>query len=127
MNMVTGAAGSIGSEIARQVLSFSPARVILLDQAESPLYDLQFELKNSKVHKTQFSQIEFVVANVKDRLRMDRIMQIYRPHVIYHAAAYKHVPLMEDNPYEALLVNVFGTKIVADLAVKSLKVSISRL
>ena len=116
--MVTGAAGSIGSEIARQVLSFSPARVILLDQAESPLYDLQFELKNSKEHKTLFSQIEFVVANVKDRLRMDRVVKTYRPHVIYHAAAYKHVPLMEDNPYEALLVNVFGTKIVADLAVK---------
>ncbi|OFY51978.1 MAG: hypothetical protein A2W85_03495 [Bacteroidetes bacterium GWF2_41_31] len=116
--MVTGAAGSIGSEIARQVLSFSPSRIILLDQAESPLYDLQFELKNNKNFKTQFEHIEFIVANVKDRLRMQRIMDVYRPQVIYHCAAYKHVPLMEDNPYEALLVNVFGTKIVADLAIK---------
>lgn len=116
--MVTGAAGSIGSEIARQVLSFSPSRIILLDQAESPLYDLQFELKNNKNFKTQFEHIEFIVASVKDRLRMQRIMDVYRPQVIYHCAAYKHVPLMEDNPYEALLVNVFGTKIVADLAIK---------
>ncbi len=116
--MVTGAAGSIGSEIARQVLNYAPARVILLDQAESPLYDLQFELKNSKAHKHLFGSIEFVIANVKDRLRLNRIMELYRPHIIYHAAAYKHVPLMEGNPYEALLVNVFGTKIVADLAVK---------
>ncbi len=116
--MITGAAGSIGSEIARQVLSYDPARVILIDQAESPLYDLQFEIKNNKNLKYLQGHIEFVVANVKDRLRMQRIFELYRPHVIYHAAAYKHVPLMEDNPYEALLVNVFGTKIVADLSVQ---------
>jgi len=116
--MITGAAGSIGSEIARQVLSYSPARVILIDQAESPLYDLQFEIKNNKKFNHLLGQIEFVVANVKDRLRMKRLFDTYRPHVVYHAAAYKHVPLMEENPYEALLVNVFGTKIIADLAVQ---------
>jgi len=116
--MITGAAGSIGSEIARQVLSYSPARVILIDQAESPLYDLQFEIRNNKKYNHLLGQIEFVVGNVKDRLRMKRLFDTYRPHVVYHAAAYKHVPLMEENPYEALLVNVFGTKIIADLAVQ---------
>ena len=116
--MITGAAGSIGSEIARQVLSYSPARVILIDQAESPLYDLQFEIRNNKKYNHLLGQIEFVVGNVKDRLRMKRLFDTYRPHVVYHAAAYKHVPLMEENPYEALLVNVFGTKIIADLSVQ---------
>ena len=116
--MITGAAGSIGSEIARQVLSYSPARVILIDQAESPLYDLQFEIRNNKKHNHLLGQIEFVVGNVKARLRMKRLFDTYRPHVVYHAAAYKHVPLMEENPYEALLVNVFGTKIIADLSVQ---------
>lgn len=116
--MVTGGAGSIGCEIARQVINYSPKRLIVVDQAESALYDLQFELKSNKKYEKIFDSIEFVVANVKDKFRMDNIFDIYRPDIIYHAAAYKHVPLMEQNPYEALLVNVFGTKVIADLAVK---------
>ena len=116
--MVTGGAGSIGCEIARQVLNYSPMRLIILDQAESPIYDLQFEINNTPSYNGLKSKIEFVVANVKDKFRMDNIFDIYRPDIIYHAAAYKHVPLMEQNPYEALLVNVFGTKVIADLSIK---------
>ena len=116
--MITGGAGSIGCEIARQVLSYSPKRLIILDQAESPIYDLQFEINNTKAFLNHLNKIEFVIANVKDKFRMDQIFDIYRPDIIYHAAAYKHVPLMEQNPYEALLVNVFGTKVIADLSVK---------
>ncbi len=116
--MVTGGAGSIGCEISRQVLNYSPKRLIILDQAESPIYDLQFEIKNTKEFQKYLKKIEFVIANVKDKFRMDNIFDIYRPDIIYHAAAYKHVPLMEQNPYEALLVNVFGTKVIADLSVK---------
>lgn len=116
--MVTGGAGSIGCEIARQVITYSPKRLIILDQAESPIYDLQFEIRNTKEFKQDLGKIEFIVANVKDKFRMDNIFDTYRPDIIYHAAAYKHVPLMEQNPYEALLVNVFGTKKIADLSVK---------
>lgn len=116
--MITGAAGSIGSELARQVLNHAPKRLILIDQAESAIYTLQYELNNSAKQKGNFHLIEFLVANVKDRFRMTGIMDLYRPDIIFHAAAYKHVPLMEENPYEALMVNVFGTKIMADLALK---------
>ncbi len=114
--LITGAAGSIGSELTRQVLNHSPKRVILIDQAESAIYALQYELKNSS-HQSS-SPVEFLVANVKDKLRMTAIMDLYRPDIIFHAAAYKHVPLMEENPYEAVMVNVFGTKVMADLALK---------
>ncbi len=116
--MVTGAAGSIGSEIVRQLLQYHPARVILIDQAESPLYDLQFEIKNDDKLRHVFEKALFIVANVKDNLRMEQIFSTYKPQIVYHAAAYKHVPLMEENPYEAVLVNVFGTKTIADLSVK---------
>ena len=116
--MVTGGAGSIGCGIARQILNYAPKRLIILDQAESPIYDLQFEINNSPSFKKSLNIIEYVIANVKDVFRMDHIFDIYRPDIIYHAAAYKHVPLMEDNPYEALLVNVFGTKVIADLSIK---------
>ena len=116
--MVTGAAGSIGAEISRQVLNYSPKRLIIIDQAETPMFDLQFEIHNSKEFSQYQNKIEFIVASVKDKFRMDKIISLYRPDIIYHAAAYKHVPLMEDNPYEALMVNIFGTKTMADLAKK---------
>ena len=116
--MITGAAGSIGSELARQVLNHAPKRVVLIDQAESAIYTLQYELNNTSKRRPDTHLVEFLVANVKDRLRMTSIMDLYRPDIIFHAAAYKHVPLMEENPYEALMVNVFGTKIMADLALK---------
>jgi FlaA1/EpsC-like NDP-sugar epimerase len=116
--LVTGAAGSIGSEICRQVMHYSPKKLILLDQAESPLYDLQFELKNNEPYKNLEIPMEFVIANVKDYRKMHEVFERFHPQVIYHAAAYKHVPLMEEFPYEAVFVNVFGTKNVVDLAVE---------
>lgn len=114
--LITGAAGSIGSEIVRQVIRYKPDRVILVDQAESALFELQQEI-GSHDHLKHFAhRMVYVVASVKDRLRMERLFRKYKPQIIYHAAAYKHVPLMEDHPYEAVMVNVFGTKLMADLA-----------
>lgn len=114
--LVTGAAGSIGSEICRQLMLYKPAKVVMLDQAESPMYDLQFELKNT--YKNDLDRMEFVIANVKDKARMEEVFELYKPQLVYHAAAYKHVPFMEENPYEAVYVNVFGTRNIADLAIK---------
>jgi len=114
--LITGAAGSIGSEIVRQVLHYKPKQVILLDQAESPMYELSLDLKNR--FENFDSTAECVIADVRDRLRIEKVFQAFGPDIIFHAAAYKHVPLMEDNPYEAVGVNVFGTKNVADLAVQ---------
>ena len=116
--MVTGAAGSIGSEICRQVLQHNPKCLVMFDQAESPMYDLQFELNNEEPYKHIAVPKEYVVGNVKDVNKMTEVFEKYQPQIIYHAAAYKHVPLMESFPYEAVFVNVFGTKIVADLAIK---------
>lgn len=115
--LVTGAAGSIGSEIVRQILHYDPKKVILVDQAESPLYNLEQEIQNSDLQR--FSKlIECVVADVKDYLRIEKLFETFKPDMLFHAAAYKHVPLMEMNPYEAVLVNIFGTKILADLSVE---------
>ena len=116
--MITGAAGSIGSEMCRQVLHYNPKMLIMLDQAESPMYDLQFELKNTPDFLNIVDRMVFVIANVKDQRRMKEVFETYRPQLIYHAAAYKHVPFMEENPYEAVFVNVFGTKNVIDLAIE---------
>ena len=116
--LVTGAAGSIGSEICRQVMHYNPARLIMLDQAESPMYDFQFEMNNNPDFAETKDRMAFVITNVKDPLRMREVFEQYRPQVVYHAAAYKHVPFMEENAYEAVFVNVFGTKLVADLAIE---------
>lgn len=116
--LVTGAAGSIGSEICRQVIQHNPRHLILLDQAESPMYDLQFELNNEEPYKHIAVPKDFIVGNVKDAVKMEEVFKKFKPQVIYHAAAYKHVPLMESFPYEAVFVNVFGTKNIADLAIK---------
>lgn len=115
--MVTGAAGSIGAEIARQALNFGPRTIILLDQAESALYDLQYEIESNNALSDYANLACYIVANIKDEYRMQQIFADYRPNIIYHAAAYKHVPLMESFPYEALLTNVLGTKVIADLAI----------
>lgn len=109
--LVTGAAGSIGSEIARQCIAFKPKTIILLDQAETPLYELELEL-NKHVGA------EVVIADVCNATRMRRVFDHYKPSYVFHAAAYKHVPLMENNPYEAINTNVFGTQNVANLAVE---------
>lgn len=111
--LITGAAGSIGSEISRQLSKYKYKQLILIDQAESALYDIQQELfSNNK------RNIISIVADISDKERIDEIFEIYRPHNVFHAAAYKHVPLMEGNPYEAIKTNVEGTKIVADISVK---------
>ena len=114
--LVTGAAGSIGSEICRQAMLYHPKQLIMLDQAESPLYDFQFEMNNTAEFKEMKDRMAFVITNVKDPVRMREVYEKYHPQVVFHAAAYKHVPFMEENPYEAVYVNVFGTKLVADLA-----------
>ncbi len=110
--MITGAAGSIGSEIANQVMHFNPKLLILIDQAESALYDLQ-QAFISKSYRNFLP----IVADIRDAHIMREYFERFRPQIIYHAAAYKHVPLMEENPYEAVKVNVLGSQIVMDLAV----------
>jgi FlaA1/EpsC-like NDP-sugar epimerase len=111
---ITGAAGSIGSEIARQVIKYSPKEIVLLDQAESALYQLERDLAEA-IHS---DSIFFYLADIRDEQRMERILQEHRPEIIFHAAAYKHVPMIESNPSEAIKTNILGTRIVADLAVK---------
>ncbi len=111
--LVTGAAGSIGSELVRQIIHFNPKKIVLLDQAESAIYDLVNELKEN--NQTLFEE---VIADVRNHERMENVFNYFKPQIVYHAAAYKHVPLMEMNPSEAISTNVGGTKIVADLAVK---------
>ncbi len=112
--MITGAAGSIGSELTRQILSFNPERVILIDQAESAMFDLEIELSEKFPEK----QFEIAVADICNEVRMENAFKLFKPELVYHAAAYKHVPMMENNPSEALYTNIKGTKMVADLAVK---------
>lgn len=112
--LVTGAAGSIGSEIVRQLARFSPKQIILIDQAESPLYHLELEL-NEKFPNVNF---EIIICDVNHKVRMRKIMEAFLPQIIYHAAAYKHVPMMENNPVEAVFTNVLGTRIIADLAIE---------
>ena len=116
--LVTGAAGSIGSEICRQAIQYNPTKLIMLDQAESPMYDFQFEMNNTPEFKEKRDKMAFVITNVKDPVRMRKVFEQYHPQVVFHAAAYKHVPFMEENAYEAVFVNVFGTKLVADLAIE---------
>ncbi len=110
--LVTGAAGSIGSEISRQLSNYNYKHLVLVDQAESALYDLQQELNQKG--KINFTAI---VADVRDKLRMSSIFEEYRPNKVFHAAAYKHVPLMEMSPYEAVKINIGGTKNIADLSI----------
>ncbi|MDZ4822273.1 MAG: nucleoside-diphosphate sugar epimerase/dehydratase [Flavobacteriales bacterium] len=110
--VVTGAAGSIGSELVRQLLAYGPKKIVLCDQSETPLFELENELKNSG----QLHWCEMVMGDVRQYDRMKRMMEYFRPHIVYHAAAYKHVPLMESNPSEAVLANVLGTKNLVDLA-----------
>ncbi|MES2140421.1 MAG: nucleoside-diphosphate sugar epimerase/dehydratase [Bacteroidota bacterium] len=112
--LVTGAAGSIGSEIVRQLIPFHPKKIILVDQAESPLYDMELELYDK--HKGQ--SYEVVMGDIRNKERMDNVFRTFKPQIVFHAAAYKHVPMMENNPSESILTNVFGTKTLADLSVE---------
>ena len=112
--LITGAAGSIGSEIVRQVARFRPQKLILIDQAETPLHDIRLMMAR------QFADIEAetIVSDICMKVRMEEIFEMYRPDYVFHAAAYKHVPMMENNPGESIRNNVDGTRIIADLAVK---------
>ena len=112
--MITGAAGSIGSEIMRQVASFNPYKLILIDQAETPLHDIRLELQDC----WRDIDAETIIADISNPTRMEDIFREYRPQYIFHAAAYKHVPMMEDNVSESIQINVYGTRTIADLAVK---------
>lgn len=112
--LVTGAAGSIGSEIVRQIINFNPKKIILLDQAESPLYDMEMEL-NDDHNKVSY---EIVIGDIRNTERLENLFRTFQPEIVFHAAAYKHVPMMENNPSESILTNVFGTKNCADLSVK---------
>lgn len=112
--MVTGAAGSIGSELCRQLCTFGLKQLLLFDSAETPTHNIRLELEE------KFPEVQFIpiIGDVRVEQRIEYVMQTYKPQVIFHAAAYKHVPLMEENPCEAVRTNVFGTRIVADMAVK---------
>ena len=112
--MITGAAGSIGSEIMRQVASFNPYKLILVDQAETPLHDIRLELQD----RWRDIDAETIIADISNATRMEEIFKEYKPQYIFHAAAYKHVPMMEDNVSESIQINVYGTRTIADLAVK---------
>ena len=112
--IITGAAGSIGSEITRQVAAMNPNSIILVDQAETPMHSLMLELNE----KYKQAPAEYIISDITDSVTMDKLFEKYRPDIVLHAAAYKHVPMMEFNPTEAVRNNIFGTKIIADLAIK---------
>ncbi|NUY80883.1 polysaccharide biosynthesis protein [Flavobacterium sp. MAH-1] len=113
--LITGAAGSIGSEITRQVYQFGPSRIIMLDQAETPLHNLTLEIAEAQDNGTQ---IFSVLADIRNKQALEQVFSTYKPDVVYHAAAYKHVPLMEEHPDQAIYTNVAGTKHLADLSLK---------
>ena len=112
--LITGSAGSIGSEIVRQIATFHPSQMILIDQAETPQHDIRLMLKNG------FPEVkaETIVTTIRNRERMETIFNQYRPDYVFHAAAYKHVPMMEDNPCESVQNNIDGTRVIADVSVK---------
>jgi FlaA1/EpsC-like NDP-sugar epimerase len=112
--LITGAAGSIGSEIVRQVAQFKPAKMLLIDQAETPQHDIRLMMAKD------FPDVpcDVVVASISRRTRMEFVFSDFLPEYVFHAAAYKHVPMMEDNPSEAVLNNIYGTKVIADMSVK---------
>jgi len=110
--LITGAAGSIGSELARQCLKFKPKLLVLLDQAESPLHELDLEFR--EVFQSHLHEV--VIGDVRNKERLTNVFNTFKPQIVFHAAAYKHVPMMENNPSESILTNILGTKTVADLA-----------
>ena len=112
--LITGAAGSIGSEMVRQVAIYRPKELVLIDQAETPMHDVRIYM--AKNHPDILTHT--IVTTICNPSRMEEIYRAYRPEYVFHAAAYKHVPMMEDNPSEAVQNNIYGTRVMADLAVK---------
>ena len=112
--LITGAAGSIGSEISRQVFLYNPKKIIILDQAETPLHELSLELKKSKSE----IKIRSILLDIKDYDSLENVFKIFKPDFVYHAAAYKHVPIIEENPIQAVNTNILGTKNLSDLSLK---------
>ncbi len=112
--LITGAAGSIGSEMVRQIAQFHPERLILIDQAETPMHDIRLFMARNY----SFIRCETIVGDITNATHMEQIFSLYKPEYVFHAAAYKHVPMMEDNPAMAVQNNVYGTRVIADLAVK---------
>jgi FlaA1/EpsC-like NDP-sugar epimerase len=112
--LVTGGAGSIGSEIVRQLIKYHPSTIVIVDQAETPLHDLELELTSTK----NGAKLVFFLGDVRNENRMEEVFSTFHPQIVYHAAAYKHVPMMELSPSEAILTNVGGTKMIADLSLK---------
>jgi len=112
--LITGAAGSIGSEMVRQIAKFKPSVLVLVDQAETPLHDIRLMMVKNWPDVTAYT----IVGDITDEKRMEELFSLYKPEYVFHAAAYKHVPMMEDNPYESIENNVYGTRVIADLAVK---------
>ncbi len=112
--LITGSAGSIGAEIVRQVAAFHPSKMMLIDQAETPQHDIRLMMAN------EFPDVpcEVVVTSISRRTRMESVFRTFRPDYVFHAAAYKHVPMMEDNPSEAVMNNIYGTKVIADMSVQ---------
>jgi FlaA1/EpsC-like NDP-sugar epimerase len=111
--LITGGAGSIGSEIVRQISNYAHKNIIVLDKSESGIYAIQQEFRDTKNYN-----INFEIADIRNKTRIESIFKNYKPNIVFHAAAYKHVPLMEQFPYEAISVNILGTQIIADLAIK---------
>lgn len=120
--LITGAAGSIGSEMSRQVAKFNPSELVLVDQAETPMHDMRLWMNNFLKEQSSLSsslpKVETIVSSITDQEHMEKIFSEHRPEYVFHAAAYKHVPMMEDNPGQAVRNNIFGTRVIADLAVK---------
>lgn len=112
--MITGAAGSIGSEMVRQIALYHPAKMILVDQAETPMHDIRLMMHDEHPD----TEAHTIVADIADEKMMRTLFDRFRPEYVFHAAAYKHVPMMEDNPYESIVNNVHGTRVIADLAVE---------
>ena len=112
--LITGAAGSIGSEMVKQIALFKPERLVLIDQAETPMHDVRLYMKK----KYPYINCETIVTSITHAERMERVFRMYHPDYVFHAAAYKHVPMMEDNPSEAVQNNIYGTRVIADMAVK---------
>ena len=112
--LITGGCGSIGSEIVRQLVKFNASTVTVYDNAEASVFHLEQEISRSNPN----SHIKYVIGDVRDKYRLEEVFDSFKPNIVFHAAAYKHVPIMEANPHEAINVNIVGTKVLAELSIQ---------